>query len=110
MRKVRVLELRSVWGTGGGPDKTILAGAALHSDVVDPIVCYIRDARDTAFSIDARARELGLDYEEIVERGSSTTRSGRRFGSSYAAARLTSCTRTTTRPMSSRWRWHVPKP
>jgi len=70
MRKVRVLELRSVWGTGGGPDKTILAGAALHSDVVDPIVCYIRDARDTAFSIDARARELGLDYEEIVERGS----------------------------------------
>ena len=70
MKKIRVLELRSVWGTGGGPDKTILAGAALHSDVVEPIVCYVRDARDTAFSIDARARELGVDYEEIIERGS----------------------------------------
>jgi glycosyltransferase involved in cell wall biosynthesis len=70
MKKIRVLELRSVWGTGGGPDKTILAGAALHSDVVEPIVCYVRDARDTAFSIDVRARELGVDYEEIIERGS----------------------------------------
>ena len=26
---IRVLELRSVRGTGGGPEKTILAGAAL---------------------------------------------------------------------------------
>ena len=70
MKKIRVLELRSVWGTGGGPDKTILAGAALHSDVVEPVVCYVRDARDTTFSIDARARELGVDYEEVIERGS----------------------------------------
>jgi glycosyltransferase involved in cell wall biosynthesis len=70
MKKIRVLELRSVWGTGGGPDKTILAGAALHSDVVEPVVCYIRDARDTVFSIGARARELGVDYEEVVERRS----------------------------------------
>src|SRR5262249_39847536 len=70
MKKVRVLELRSVWGTGGGPDKTILAGAALHSDIIEPVVCYIRDARDATFSIGARARELGIDYEEVVERHS----------------------------------------
>jgi glycosyltransferase involved in cell wall biosynthesis len=70
MSRIRVLELRSVWGTGGGPDKTILAGAALKSDVVEPVVCYIRDARDTAFTIGDRARSLGVDYEEVVERGS----------------------------------------
>ena len=27
-RPIRILELRSVWGTGGGPEKTILLGTA----------------------------------------------------------------------------------
>jgi glycosyltransferase involved in cell wall biosynthesis len=68
---IRVLELRSVWGTGGGPDKTILSGAALKSTSgVETIVCYIRDARDTVFTLDRRARNLGIEYEEIVERSS----------------------------------------
>jgi hypothetical protein len=79
MRKIRVLELRSVWGTGGGPDKTILAGAALKSDVIEPIVCYIRDARDTVFTLGERARDLGLDYEEVVERRSLDHAVGQRF-------------------------------
>jgi glycosyltransferase involved in cell wall biosynthesis len=70
-RPVRVLELRSVWGTGGGPEKTILLGAAR----TDPerfavTVCYLRDARDDQFSIDARAAQLAVDYVEIVERNS----------------------------------------
>jgi glycosyltransferase involved in cell wall biosynthesis len=68
---VRVLELRSVRGTGGGPEKTILAGAAM----ADPrrtqvVVCYLRDARDAVFKIDARASEAHVEYVEIVERHS----------------------------------------
>ena len=68
---VRVLEFRMVRGTGGGPEKTILAGATL----ADPartrvIVCYLRDARDDVFGIDRRAQAMGVDYTEVVERHS----------------------------------------
>jgi glycosyltransferase involved in cell wall biosynthesis len=68
---IRVLELRSVRGTGGGPEKTILYGAAradAHRFAVT--VCYLRDARDDVFGIDARARDLPIDYVEIPERHS----------------------------------------
>jgi glycosyltransferase involved in cell wall biosynthesis len=68
---IRVLELRSVFGTGGGPEKTILFGAAATDPARTRVtVCYVRDARDSTFSIDRRARELGIDYVEIVERHS----------------------------------------
>jgi glycosyltransferase involved in cell wall biosynthesis len=68
---IRVLELRSVRGTGGGPEKTILAGAARS----DPrrfavTVCYIRDRRDEEFALDRVASDLGVDYVEVVERHS----------------------------------------
>jgi len=68
---VRILELRSVRGTGGGPEKTILLGAAR----TDPkrfavTVCYVRDARDDVFSIDVKAAYLGVEYVEVVERHS----------------------------------------
>lgn len=68
---IRVLELRSVRGTGGGPEKTILLGAARS----DPnrfrvTVCYIRDLRDTVFGIDRWATDLGVDYIEVRERNS----------------------------------------
>ena len=67
----RVLELRSVRGTGGGPEKTIIAGAAM----ADPqraqvVVCYIRDARDAVFEIDIRAAQAQVDYVEVIERHS----------------------------------------
>ena len=70
-RPVRVLELRSVRGTGGGPEKTILMGAAM----ADPrsahvTVCYIRDKRDGIFAIDSRARDAHVDYVEVRERHS----------------------------------------
>ena len=68
---IRILELRSVWGTGGGPDKTILTGTSLTDGSRFAVtVCYIRDARDQNFTIDARARSLGLDYVEVMERNS----------------------------------------
>jgi glycosyltransferase involved in cell wall biosynthesis len=68
---IRVLELRSVRGTGGGPEKTILLGAQR----ADPrqfavTVCYIRDVRDRAFCVDSRAADLGIDYLEVTERSS----------------------------------------
>lgn len=70
-RPIRVLELRSVRGTGGGPEKTILHGAACAaSDRVSVTVCYLRDLRDATFAIDARASDLPIDYHEIRERHS----------------------------------------
>jgi glycosyltransferase involved in cell wall biosynthesis len=71
MTPVRVLELRSVWGTGGGPEKTILLGAARSNPSRYAVtVCYIRDARDTVFAIDKKAGDLPIDYVEVIERHS----------------------------------------
>ncbi len=69
-RVLRVLELRSVRGTGGGPEKTILFGAAKAAANVHVTVCYIRDRRDETFGLDARARSLRVDYVEVLERHS----------------------------------------
>lgn len=68
---LRVLELRSVRGTGGGPEKTILVGASRTDPRrVAVTVCYIRDRRDDVFALDQLARQLGVDYVEITERHS----------------------------------------
>jgi glycosyltransferase involved in cell wall biosynthesis len=68
---VRVLELRSVRGTGGGPEKTILMGAAMADPKsVHVTVCYLRDRRDEVFGIDARAKHAQVDYVEVIERNS----------------------------------------
>jgi glycosyltransferase involved in cell wall biosynthesis len=68
---LRVLELRTVRGTGGGPEKTILLGTARTDRArYEVTICYIRDARDDIFHIDERATALPLDYVEIVERHS----------------------------------------
>jgi glycosyltransferase involved in cell wall biosynthesis len=68
---IRVLELRTVRGTGGGPEKTILSGAEQSDRAKYAItVCYIRDRRDLTFHIDTRARALGIDYIEVCERHS----------------------------------------
>jgi glycosyltransferase involved in cell wall biosynthesis len=71
VRPIHVLELRSVRGTGGGPEKTILRGAAYaDSSEVRVTVCYIRDRRDDAFTIDRRAEAMGVAYVEVLERHS----------------------------------------
>ena len=71
MTPIRILELRSVRGTGGGPEKTILRGTAR----TDPrrfaiTVCYIRDLRDPVFEIDKKAGALPIEYVELRERHS----------------------------------------
>jgi glycosyltransferase involved in cell wall biosynthesis len=66
-----VLELRSVRGTGGGPEKTILRGAAGASGRgIAVTVCYIRDGRDRIFAIDQRADAHHVEYVEVAERHS----------------------------------------
>jgi glycosyltransferase involved in cell wall biosynthesis len=71
MEPVRVLELRSVRGTGGGPEKTILMGAAMADPARARVtVCYLRDQRDGVFAIDERAAGAGVDYIEVPERHS----------------------------------------
>jgi glycosyltransferase involved in cell wall biosynthesis len=67
-RPIRVLELRSVRGTGGGPEKTILLGSARTDPQRFAItVCYLRDARDPVFSVDHKAAGLPIDYMELAE-------------------------------------------
>jgi glycosyltransferase involved in cell wall biosynthesis len=79
-RRIRVLELRSVRGTGGGPEKTILLGAALaDAGRFHTVVCYVRDNRDEVFGIGSRAEDLGLDYVEIRERHSLDFRAWRQL-------------------------------
>lgn len=69
--RIRVLEMRSVRGTGGGPEKTILLGTAqTRRDRFDITVCYLRDARDRVFAIDDWARSVGIPYVEVLERHS----------------------------------------
>jgi glycosyltransferase involved in cell wall biosynthesis len=68
---IRILELRSVRGTGGGPEKTIMYGAARSDPARFAItVCYIRDQRDGVFALHDLARQLGVDYVEVNERHS----------------------------------------
>lgn len=70
-RPLRILELRTVRGTGGGPEKTILLGTARTDPSRYAItVCYIRDERDPVFHIDRRAQSLPVDYVEVRERHS----------------------------------------
>lgn len=70
-RPIRVLELRSVRGTGGGPEKTILLGTAATDPARFAItVCYLRQRGDADFAMRERAQACGIDYLEIEERGS----------------------------------------
>lgn len=70
-RRLSILELRSVRGTGGGPEKTILFGAErADRNRFRVTVCYLRDDRDDVFGIDGRAAALDIDYVEVRERHS----------------------------------------
>ena len=80
MARTHILELRSVRGTGGGPEKTILLGTARASrDRFDITVCYVRDQRDEVFGIDDWARQVGVDYVEVRERHSFDHTIGRQL-------------------------------
>jgi glycosyltransferase involved in cell wall biosynthesis len=64
---VRILELRSVRGTGGGPDKTILLGAHLADPArFKTTVCYVRNRHDPEFRVTDRVGR-DIDYLELLE-------------------------------------------
>jgi glycosyltransferase involved in cell wall biosynthesis len=68
---IRILELRSARGSGGGPDKTILAGAAASDPSRYAVtVCYLRDGRDETFSIGTQAAAMNIDFAAVAERHS----------------------------------------
>lgn len=68
-RPVHVLELRAADGPGGGPEKTIIQGAALtNPERARVTVCYLRHEADASDELAERARALGLDYLEIRQR------------------------------------------
>ena len=68
---IRILELRSARGSGGGPDKTILAGAAASDPSRYAVtVCYLRDGRDQTFSIGTQAAAMNIDFAAVAERHS----------------------------------------
>jgi glycosyltransferase involved in cell wall biosynthesis len=70
MPEIRLLELRSTYKWGGGPDKTILLSAERHDRArLSVVVAYIRDTRDREFRIAEKAQARGLEFYELEERG-----------------------------------------
>ena len=68
-RPIRILELRQSDGSGGGPEKTILLGAARADRRRFHVsLAYIRRADDDAFDIDRRARGLGVSFHALTQR------------------------------------------
>lgn len=68
-RPIRVLELRCADGPGGGPEKTIIHGAArADGERLAITVCYIREKDDTDPTIRERAAVCGIDLHEVVQR------------------------------------------
>jgi glycosyltransferase involved in cell wall biosynthesis len=120
-RRLSILELRSVRGTGGGPEKTILLGAARRDrERFDVTVCYVRDARDDVFAMAERARRMNLDYVELPERTSFDPRLWRTLAALVRDRRadivhahdyktnflaLSLARRTTVRPLSTAHGW-----
>lgn len=67
---LRIVELRSTYRDGGGPDKTILLSAARHDSRRFDVRCiYLRSAEDHAFNIGKRAAALQIPFEEVLESG-----------------------------------------
>ena len=69
-KKINVMQCRSTYTTGGGPDKTAL----LIAEKADPekfriILMYMRGADDKEFQIGHWARERGLTIHEVLEHG-----------------------------------------
>ncbi len=66
---IRVMDFRGTYKGGGGPDKTILNSAAQHDKRrVDVLVTYLRDPNDHGFGITNWAKELRINYVEVLDR------------------------------------------
>jgi glycosyltransferase involved in cell wall biosynthesis len=67
-KKINVLQCRSTYTTGGGPDKTVLLiGEKANPERFNIILMYMRGANDTEFQITKWAKEKGLIIHEVLE-------------------------------------------
>jgi len=66
---LRIMDFRGTYKGGGGPDKTILNSAAQHDKKrVDVLVTYLKQPNDKDFQIAEMAKELSLNYVDLVDR------------------------------------------
>lgn len=64
----RIMDFRGTYKGGGGPDKTVLNSAARHDpQKVHVLVTYIRQPEDTEFQIPEMARQLGVNYVDVLD-------------------------------------------
>ena len=69
-RKINVMQCRSTYTTGGGPDKTVLLVAErADREKFNVIIMYMRGAHDSEFQITKWARDKGLTVHEVLEHG-----------------------------------------
>lgn len=69
-KKIHVMQGRSTYTTGGGPDKTVLLLAEkANPEKFQIILMYMRGANDAQFQIGHWAREKGLTIHEVLEHG-----------------------------------------
>ncbi|MFZ3209410.1 MAG: glycosyltransferase family 4 protein [Geobacteraceae bacterium] len=69
-RKINIMQCRSTYTTGGGPDKTVLLVAErANPEKFNVIIMYMRGADDKDFKIAKWARDKGLKVHEVLEYG-----------------------------------------
>lgn len=69
-QKINVLQCRSTYTTGGGPDKTVLLiGELANPEKFNIVLMYMRNKDDENFQVANWAREKGLTIHEVLERG-----------------------------------------
>jgi len=67
-KKINLMEFRSTYKWGGGPDKTVLQSARLHDkERFNVTVVYLRNRNDHAFVLGDKGRSMGVDVIEILE-------------------------------------------
>ena len=66
---IRVLELRSTSGQGGGPERAILlAAAAAPAHAIEETLCFLRRRGEEELWVDRRALEIGAESRIVEER------------------------------------------
>jgi glycosyltransferase involved in cell wall biosynthesis len=69
-KKINILELRVVRGSGGGPEKTIfLSAEMIDKEKFSTVVVYIGQKGDKAFGVTKKAEGRDVKYIELWERG-----------------------------------------
>ena len=67
-KKITVMQCRSTYTTGGGPDKTVLLSAEKHNlEKFDIVLVYLRGAKDHEFQVAKWAKNRGLNVHEVLE-------------------------------------------